>query len=430
LSRGSKILHCRVRPAHLVAYFLAHQLDSTSSYQPRNKISCLLESPNCQCGRFMEIANSVFMQYVKQADGSLTELKQKSVDFGGGLERLVAATNNDPDIFNIDIFVEAKKILDDVNLAGDVKNIRVILDHIRAAMFIIDAGVQPSNKEQGYILRRLIRRAAVHSKIANIVLNTNLILILRKLGESYSSLYPSIATNRGQIHQIISDELVKFESSLEKGMKMIGKTSQFDLFQTYGFPPEIIEELFRQKGLSFDKEEFGKEFKKHQELSRTAAKGMFKGGLADASEQTTKLHTAHHLLLAALQKIVDPNIKQRGSNITAERLRMDFNFVRKVTPEELKKVEELVNEKIKEDLKVERVEMKREEAEQIGVQMEFGHKYPDRVSVYFVGPRDDFFSAEFCGGPHVARTGVIGTFHILKEESAGAGVRRIYAAAQ
>ena len=386
--------------------------------------------PNCQCGRFMEIANSVFMQYVKQADGSLTELKQKSVDFGGGLERLVAATNNDPDIFNIDIFVEAKKILDDVNLAGDVKNIRVILDHIRAAMFIIDAGVQPSNKEQGYILRRLIRRAAVHSKIANIVLNTNLILILRKLGESYSSLYPSIATNRGQIHQIISDELDKFESSLEKGMKMIGKTSQFDLFQTYGFPPEIIEELFRQKGLSFDKEEFGKEFKKHQELSRTAAKGMFKGGLADASEQTTKLHTAHHLLLAALQKIVDPNIKQRGSNITAERLRMDFNFTRKVTPEELKKVEELVNEKIKADLKVERVEMKREEAEQIGAQMEFGHKYPERVSVYFVGPRKDFFSAEFCGGPHVARTGVIGTFHILKEESAGAGVRRIYAAAQ
>ncbi len=375
--------------------------------------------PNCQCGRFMEIANSVFMQYAKQKDGSLKELKQKSVDFGGGLERMVAATNNDPDIFNIDIFSGAKKLFE-----GNAKNIRVILDHIRAALFIIDAGVVPGNKAQGYILRRLIRRAAVHSKLAAIVLSTKLRGVLEKFVESYALVYTLDADGA---HEIIAGEFTKFESNLDRGMQLIGKVSPFDLFQTYGFPPEIIEELFKQRGLTFKKEEFEKEFKKHQELSRTAAKGMFAGGLADHSVQTTRLHTAHHLLLAALQIIVDHTIRQRGSNITVERLRMDFNFARKVTPEELRKVEDLVNEKIKEDLPVTRVEMLREEAEKIGAQMEFGYKYPDRVSVYFVGPRDHYFSAEFCGGPHVTHTGELGSFKILKEESAGSGIRRIYA---
>ncbi len=384
--------------------------------------------PNCDCGRFMEIANSVFMQYQKQKDGSLKELAQKNVDFGGGLERMVAATNDDPDIFHTDMFWGAKKILEDVNVAGNSKDIRIILDHVRAAMFIIDSGIEPSNKERGYILRRLIRRAAIHSKIANIDLDVHLVLVLKEIGEVYSGVYSSILSNRGQIHQLISDELHKFDKTLEKGMKMIGKTSSFDLFQTYGFPPEIIEELMIRDGLVFDKEEFEREFKKHQDLSRSASKGMFKGGLADHSEKTTKLHTAHHLLLAALQKIVDPNIKQRGSNITAERLRMDFNYAKKLTPEELANVEKLVNEKISEDLPVIRKEMQREEAEKIGAQMEFGHKYPDRVSVYFVGSEKNFFSAEFCGGPHVTRTGLLGHFKILKEESAGSGIRRIYGA--
>ena len=189
-------------------------------------------------------------------------------------------------------------------------------------------------------------------------------------------------------------------------------------------------EIAKEKGQQVERVQFEEEFKKHQELSRTAAKGMFKGGLADNSVQTTRLHTAHHLLLAALQKIVDPAIRQRGSNITVERLRMDFNFSRKMTPEELKNVEKLVNETIKRDLKVERVEMPREEAQKIGAQMEFGHKYPDRVSVYFVGPHDHFFSAEFCGGPHITHTGELGMFKIMKEESAGSGIRRIYATLQ
>lgn len=362
--------------------------------------------PNCDCGRFMEIANSVFMQYQKQKDGSLKELEQKNVDFGGGLERLTAATNNDPDIFNIDIFSGAKKMLE-----GEEKSIRIVLDHVRAAMFIIEAGVTPANKAQGYVLRRLIRRAAVHSKKTLLVL------------DEFVKFYGLGST----IKRVFSDEIAKFDASLENGKKMIGKVAPFDLFQTYGFPPEIIEELYQQKGLPFDKKDFENKFKKHQELSRATSTGMFKGGLADESEQTIKLHTAHHLLLAALQKIVDPTIKQRGSNITAERLRMDFNFARKLTPEELKKVEDLVNEKIKANMAVTRVEMPRDEAEKIGAQMEFGKKYPDRVSVYFIGERDAYFSAEFCGGPHVSFTGDLGRFTIIKEESAGSGIRRIYA---
>lgn len=363
--------------------------------------------PNCDCGRFMEIANSVFMQYQKQKDGSLKELSQKNVDFGGGLERLTAATNDDPNIFNIDIFADAKKILDE-----DEKSVRIVLDHVRAALFIIDAGVTPSNKAQGYVLRRLIRRAAVHSK--------NTVKVLEKLMSFYDLRSDTIKT-------IFSEELTKFEQNLKKGMKLIGKVDPFDLFQTYGFPAEIIEELYRGQELLFNKQEFDEKFKKHRELSRTASAGMFKGGLADQSEQTVKLHTAHHLLLASLQKIVDPTIKQRGSNITAERLRMDFNFGRKITPEELKNVESLVNEKIKENLPVLRVEMPREEAEQMSAQMEFGQKYPNRVSVYFIGPKENYFSAEFCGGPHVSFTGAVGRFTIKKEESAGAGIRRIYA---
>lgn len=208
---------------------------------------------------------------------------------------------------------------------------------------------------------------------------------------------------------------------------MIGKVSPFDLFQSYGFPPEIIEELFAAKGVPFNKEEFDNTYKKHQEQSRTASKGMFVGGLADQSKATTKLHTAHHLLLAAFQKLVDPAIRQRGSNITAERLRMDVNFGRKITPEEIQKVESLVNEKISENLAVKRIEMDRIDAEKLGAQMEFGHTYPGRVSVYFVGHQESFFSAEFCGGPHVSFTGNLGHFTIVKEQALGAGIRRIYA---
>ncbi len=382
--------------------------------------------PNCECGRFMEIANSVFMQYVKQADGSLKELKQKSVDFGGGLERLVAVTEKTPDIFKTDLFFPIIEKISDVSRKeydGNEIAMRIIADHIKGAVMMIDAGVMPSNKTQGYVLRRLIRRALLHGRKLNFSAMDTLVPAIEEI---YQHTYLNAS-------EILQEEALRFGKTLARGLSEIEKVKTLDgkiaftLYETYGFPWEMTVEIARDKGQQVDRAQFEEEFKKHQELSRTAAKGMFKGGLADTSAQTTRLHTAHHLLLAALQKVVDPTIRQRGSNITAERLRMDFNFARKVTPEELEKVQKLVNEKIKEDLPVTRMEMPREEAQKVGAQMEFGHKYPDRVSVYFVGPQDTYFSAEFCGGPHVTHTGELGTFKVLKEESAGSGIRRIYA---
>jgi alanyl-tRNA synthetase len=401
--------------------------DFGTPHDPKFGATC---HPNCDCGRFMEIANSVFMQYQKMPDGSLKELAQKNVDFGGGLERLVAVTEKTNDVFKTDLFIP---ILDQITAvskityAGNEVSMRILADHIKGAVMMIDAGVLPSNKGQGYILRRLIRRALLHGrKLNNFIAIETLVEPIEKI---YQNKYPTAA-------EILKQEALKFSKTLEKGLSEIEKIPVLDgkiaftLYETYGFPWEMTVEIAKEKGQQVDRAQFEEEFKKHQELSRTAAKGMFKGGLADHSVQTTRLHTAHHLLLAALQKLVDPTIRQRGSNITVERLRMDFNFARKVTPEEIQKVEALVNETIKKDLKVERVEMPREEAEKVGAQMEFGHKYPDRVSVYFVGPRDHFFSAEFCGGPHVTHTGELGSFKIIKEESAGSGIRRIYATLQ
>ncbi|MBI5620993.1 alanine--tRNA ligase [Candidatus Gottesmanbacteria bacterium] len=397
--------------------------------------------PNCDCGRFMEIANSVFMQYQKQADGSLKELTQKNVDFGGGLERLVAATQSKSDIFDTDLFTEIIKAIEVHSSASYGRDehksaIRVIADHLKAATFLMADGVIPSNKTQGYILRRLLRRSAVKMhRLRGGLTPMSFQAICDVVLRTYDGVYFDRSRSHQLVDSIIEEEMDRFGRSLDRGLKEFDKAKEeqlnalfaFNLFQTHGFPFEITEELFKQKDRSLDKEEFNRIYRKHQNLSRTSAAGMFKGGLADQSEKTTKLHTAHHILLAALQKIIDPSIKQRGSNITAERLRMDFNYAKKLTPEELTAVEKLVNEKIQENLPVMRVEMPREEAEKLGAQMEFGHKYPERVSVYFVGPEKNFFSAEFCGGPHISDTGSLGTFHILKEESAGAGVRRIYA---
>ena len=382
--------------------------------------------PNCNCGRFMEIANSVFMQYQKQADGSLKELSQKNVDFGGGLERLVAVTEQTSDVFKTDLFLPMIHVLEKVsgNKYGDeTRAMQIISDHIKGAVMMMADGVTPSNKAQGYILRRLIRRALLHGRKLNF---SAIEALIPAIEEIYKSKYP-------QATVLLQEEALRFGKTLERGLSEIEKIPALDgkiaftLYETYGFPWEMTVEIAKEKGTLVERTQFEEEFKKHQDLSRSAAKGMFKGGLADTSVQTTRLHTAHHLLLVALQKIVDPTIHQRGSNITVQRLRMDFNLARKVTPDELREVEKLVNEKIKEDLNVERVEMFREEAEKTGAQMEFGHKYPDRVSVYFVGPRDHYFSAEFCGGPHVTHTGEIGEFKILKEESPGSGIRRIYA---
>ena len=397
--------------------------------------------PNCDCGRFMEIANSVFMQYQKQKDGSLKELAQKNVDFGGGLERMTAAVNDDPDVFRTDLFYPVVNEIEEFtkkNYDESVKvtqGIRVIADHLKAATFMISEGLVPGNKQQGYILRRLIRRSVVKMHQLGMIGSKEELVkrVYKTIGKIYDGVYFQLGTTEFLAHEVVLiQEIHRFEQVLHKGITQLNKhehitgTVAFDLLQSYGFPWELTYELARERGQRVDRNEFQEEFRKHQDLSRTAAAGMFKGGLADHSEKTTKLHTAHHLLLAALQKIVDPNIEQRGSNITAERLRMDFNCAKKLTPEELASIEKLVNEKIAENFPVVRREMPREEAEKIGAQMEFGHKYPDRVSVYFVGSEKNFFSAEFCGGPHVTRTGLLGHFKILKVESAGSGIRRIY----
>lgn len=396
--------------------------------------------PNCDCGRFMEIANSVFMQYKKEDNGSLKELAQKNVDFGGGLERLVAATIDNPDIFTSDLFTPIIQTLETSSGKRYAENIqithamRIIADHIKAAVMMMADGLLPSNKTQGYVLRRLIRRSLLHGRKLGLSKDLTYIgKLVEPVASIYGSAYPAVTQKAEDIRLLLQEEALRFGKTLERGLSEIEKVTTlngkiaFVLYETYGFPWEMTVEIAADKGQQVDRGQFEVEFKKHQELSRTAAKGMFKGGLADHSEQTTKLHTAHHLLLAALQKIVDPTIKQRGSNITAERMRMDFNYAQKLTPEEIAKVEELVNQKITEDLPVTRVETDRSDAEKVGAQMEFGHKYPDRVSVYFVGPQKDYFSAEFCGGPHVEHTGVLGKFKILKEESAGSGIRRIYA---
>lgn len=388
----------------------------------------------------MEIANSVFMQYQKQPGGTLKELRQKNVDFGGGLERLVAATGNNPDVFQTDLFRSIIDIIEQLSKKTYGKNeqemraMRIIADHVKAAVMMMVDGVLPSNKLQGYVLRRIIRRALLYGRNLGLPHDWNYAgQLVDAVAAIYGDSYPEVTKKTKEITVILQDEVNRFGKTLEKGIREIEKLETLDgkgafiLYETYGFPWEMTVEIAHQKGRTVDRAQFELEFEKHKALSRSSAKGMFKGGLADQSEQTTKLHTAHHLLLAALQKLVDPSIKQRGSNITAERLRMDVSHPKKLTPEELAGVEQLVNEKILKNLSVVRREMPREEAEKLGAEMEFGHKYPDRVSVYVIGPENNFFSAEFCGGPHVECTGSIGSFHIFKEESAGAGVRRIYA---
>jgi alanyl-tRNA synthetase len=401
-----------------------------------NKERC---HPNCDCGRFVEIGNSVFMQYKKEEDGSLVELPQKNVDFGGGLERIVAASLFSPDVFVSDLF---KPLIREMEVAthhlyseqGETKKaMRIIADHVRGAVMMMADGVIPSNKQQGYVLRRLIRRSLMYLRQLGVSDWRMIGRFVVPIAEVYKHAYPDVLTQSEIIQQSLEEEAHRFGKTLEKGMteikkiEMLDGTKAFRLYETYGFPWEMTAEIATQKGQEIHRVEFEAEFKKHQELSRTSAAGMFKGGLADHSQQTTCLHTAHHLLLAALQKIVDPSIKQRGSNITAERLRIDVSFSRKFTQEELESVTQLVNSYIAQQLPVVRIDMPKQEAETLGAQMEFGKKYPDVVSVYFIGGQHDFVSAEFCGGPHVSNTKELGTFRIVKEESVSAGVRRLYA---
>lgn len=377
--------------------------------------------PNCDCGRFLEIGNSVFMQYQKNADGSLSELPNMNVDFGGGLERISAALNHDPDVFTTSLLrplVQAVEELTHKDYADEMVNMRVIADHMKASAFLIKDGVRPSNKTQGYFLRRLLRRAAVKMK----QLNGH---DLANICETVIATYPGYFTKADTqpIKEVVMEELFKFDKTLEAGLRELGKVSAFDLHQSYGFPLEIIEELYGQRGLPLDKTEFDKLRQQHQEASRTASKGMFKGGLQDQSEVTTKYHTATHLLHAALRQVLGTHVSQKGSNITAERLRFDFSHPDKLTPEQTLQVEELVNAKISENIPVTHEQKDKQQALAEGALAFFPEKYPEVANVYSIGT----FSKELCGGPHVSSTGEIGSIKIIKEESVGSGVRRLYA---
>lgn len=396
--------------------------------------------PNCDCGRFMEIGNSVFMEYLKQADGSFGKLPKQNVDFGGGLERLTAATRNNPDVFLIDAFDAGRGVLESRSgkKYGEsdavTRSFRIILDHIRAASFMLASGIRPSNTEQGYILRRLIRRALREADKLG-VKDAILADVAEGFAETYGAAYPFVKDAASIIHDELEKEEQQFRKTLSNGMreleKMGGNIDAFMLFTTYGFPVELTEEIAKERGISIDNEAVQKQMEEHQARSRAGAAQKFAGGLADHAEQTIRYHTAHHLLLKALQMVLGPGVHQRGSNITSERLRIDFSFDRKMTDEEKKKVENIVNEKIAEGIPVVRTVMPKAEAEKLGAEHEFGATYPDTVSVYSVGPLDDAFSIEFCGGPHVENTKDIGAggkkFKIQKEEASSAGVRRIKA---
>ncbi|MDB5188453.1 MAG: alanyl-tRNA synthetase, alanyl-tRNA synthetase, partial [Candidatus Nomurabacteria bacterium] len=377
-------------------------------------------------GTVVEIWNDVFMQYEKKDGAVIGKLAQKNVDTGSGLERVAMLSQGKSNVYEADMFAPAMTLMRDQAQNYTERNARIVADHLRTALFLIADGVTPSNKDQGYILRRIIRRAVVKMKV--LLLDPAIGYdILDHYISFYSSVYPELL--KGDIQTIFRTEEEKFNKTLQSGLKEFEKgVDPFLLATTYGFPIEVTEELAMEKGLSIDRESFNTQMKAHQDASRAGAAAKFKGGLADTGEKTTKLHTAHHLLLAALQKVLGPEVHQRGSNITEERLRIDFSFDRKMTDEEKVAVEKQVNEWIQTNHKVCRREMPRTDAEQLGAEMEFGTKYPDIVSVYVIeDEQGNAISKEFCGGPHVEQTSGLGTFTIQKEEAVASGIRRIKA---
>lgn len=394
--------------------------------------------PNCSCGRFLEIGNSVFMQYQKVKDG-FKDLPNKNVDFGGGLERLTAAVSDHIDVFQIDIFKPLIAVLEkesDKNYReyNNKKAMQIIADHIRASVFMIADGVLPSNKYQGYMLRRLIRRSLVYGRELGITPNQGLFRnLVDPLIEGYEGFYTFLRAKKDEIIAILTDESEKFGKTLDKGIKELEKIKTIDgksafwIYETYGFPWELTVEQASKKGQTIEKSDFEKEFKKHQELSRKTSQGIFKGGLADSSEKTKKLHTATHLLNAALIKILGNHVIQKGSHITAERLRFDFTNNSPLTDEVLKKIENLVNEQIKKNLKVIMKVEPLEKAVKEGAIANFINRYDKEVKVYTIGNDKEWFSKEVCGGPHVDFTSKLGLFRIKKEEGVASGIRRIYA---
>ncbi len=388
--------------------------------------------------RWVEIWNNVFMEFYKDKEGKITSLPKKNVDTGMGVERTTAILEGVHDNYLSSLWKDVISLIEEISslsYEGNEKGMRIIADHIRTAVFIAadPAGIKPSNTDQGYILRRLIRRAIRHARGLGIPVDSDWDLkIANKIIEKYKKYYKELEENEQVVYDVLQNEKIKFNKTLEKGLKEFEKVSidgdikgdiAFHLFDTFGFPLELTIELANEKGLNVDTEGFYKKFKEHQEKSRTASSGKFKGGLAGNSEVETKYHTATHLLNAALKKVVSKDVHQKGSNITEERMRFDFSCDHKLTDSEKQQVEEFVNQWIKEDLSVIKQEMNKEDALKSGAECMFIEKYPDIVTVYSIGE----VSKELCGGPHVEHTGVLGEFKIVKEEASSAGVRRIKA---
>ena len=392
---------------------------------------------------WVEIWNNVFMQYNHKPDGTFEPLKNKNVDTGMGVERVVAVLEGQTDNYKSSIWTDLIKKIEEVsgkNYDDEkyTRSMRIIADHIRAIVILSgdDAGIKPSNTDQGYILRRLIRRMIRYAKKLDIDINSNWEQELAKVViDEYKPYYKELERNEKAILEVLANEKNKFNKTLEKGLREfekltrniegteISKDIAFKLYDTYGFPIELTEELAKEQGLTVDIEGFKKKFEEHQALSRKGAEQKFKGGLASTGEMETKYHTATHLLNAALKKVLGSHVHQKGSNITAERMRFDFSHDSKMTPEEKQQTEDLVNEYIKMAIPVEKLEMPKEEAIKMGAECEFIERYPDIVTVYKIGD----VSIEICGGPHVSNTSELGKFKIKKEESSSAGVRRIKA---
>jgi len=398
--------------------------------------------PNCDhCKRYVEIWNLVFMQYFKNEAGEYELLSQTNIDTGIGFERLLSLLNQVSASYETDLFADTIYKLEELSgkkYLTNKKAFRIISDHLRSSIFVIADGVEPSNLGQGYILRRLLRRVVRYGKTLNLS-SQFYIPLIDILIDKYKDIYPNILTRKQEIIKVIKKEEGKFEMTLERGMIMIEKMlitkkeltgeEVFDLYQSYGFPLELTQEIASEKGINININEFNTALEKHQSISRAGAEKKFGGVGKDAGEEGAKLHTATHLLHAALRKVLGNYVEQMGSDINTERLRFDFKHPQKVTPEEIKQVEDLINAKIKEDLEIKKEEMALSEALASGAIAFFKEKYPERVSVWtiFNSLTQEVFSKEICAGPHVEKTGQLKSFKIIKEESSSAGVRRIKA---
>ena len=410
----------------------------TEMFYDTGKPKCSEEcNPSCGCGKYVEIWNNVFMEFYKDENGKYSKLKQHNVDTGLGLERMTMLLEGKETPFETELFAPIMDKLVELQKVDNIASRRIVAEHLRSSMMIICDGGRPSNVDRGYILRRLIRRMVRHMNKLQISLDELSTLIDINV-ENLKEMYPALETNRDTIKTVILEEKDKFVKTLEKGEKEFAKEIEtvkeqgqnivpgkmvFRLYDTYGFPPEVTEELATENGMKIDKEEFEKLFKEHQEKSRAGSEQKFKGGLASTGEMETKYHTATHLLNAALKQVLGAHVHQRGSNITAERMRFDFSHPAKMTDEEKQKTEDLVNEWISQAIPVEHLEMKKEDAIKMGAEAMFIEKYGDIVSVYKIGD----VSLELCGGPHVSNTSELGHFKIKKEESSSSGVRRIKA---